>query len=65
MDAFRAVASLLAAYDSPQVSYIIVTHYFTILDYIPVDEIYLLEAGVIKNHGGVELAYSVRDHGFS
>lgn len=65
VDAFRAVASLLAAYDSPQVSYIIVTHYFTILDYIPVDEVYLLEAGVVKNHGGVELAYSVRDEGFS
>lgn len=65
VDAFRAVASLLAAYDSPQVSYIIVTHYFTILDYIPVDEVYLLEAGVVKSHGGVELAYSVRDEGFS
>jgi Fe-S cluster assembly ATPase SufC len=62
VDAFRAVASLLAAYDSPQVSYIIVTHYFTILDYIPVDEVYLLEAGAVKNHGGVELAYLVRDN---
>jgi Fe-S cluster assembly ATP-binding protein len=65
VDAFRAVAGLLAAYDGPQVSYIIVTHYFTILDYIPVDEVYLLEAGVVKSHGGVELVYSVRDHGFS
>ena len=64
VDAFRAVASLLAAYDGLQVSYIIVTHYFTILDYIPVDEVYLLEAGVIRSHGGVELAYSVRDNWF-
>jgi len=65
VDAFRAVASLLATYDGPEVSYIIVTHYFTILDYIPVDEVYLLEAGVVKSHGWVELAHSVRDHGFS
>jgi len=65
VDAFRAVAGLLAAYDSPQVTYVIVTHYFTILDYIPVDEVYLLEAGVIKSHSGVELAHSVRDNWFS
>lgn len=65
VDAFRAVAGLLAAYDGPEVSYIIVTHYFTILDYIPVDEVYLLEAGVVKSHGDVQLAYSVRDHWFS
>jgi len=65
VDAFRAVAALLAAYDGPQVTYVIVTHYFTILDYIPVDEVYLLEAGVVKSHGWPELAYSVRDNWFS
>jgi hypothetical protein len=30
-----------------------------------VDEVYLLEAGAVKNHGGVELAYLVRDNWFS
>jgi len=62
VDAFRAVASLLRDYDSDQVTFIIVTHYFTILDYLPVDEVYLLQGGIVQQHGDVQLAYSVRDH---
>ena len=65
VDAFRAVASLLAQYNNDSVSFIIVTHYFTILDYVPIDEVYLLEDWIVKQHGDVQLAYSVRDHGFS
>jgi len=65
VDAFRAVASLLRDYDSDQVTFIIVTHYFTILDYLPVDEVYLLQGGIVQQHGDVQLAYSVRDHWFS
>ena len=43
VDAFRAVAELLAQLASEQISFVIITHYFTILDYLPVDEVIVLD----------------------
>ncbi len=64
VDAFRNVAMLLANYNSPDNSLIIITHYFQILDYIAVDHVYLLEAGKIIWHGGVELAKKIQQEWF-
>ncbi len=64
VDAFRSVASLLAKYNSPENSLIIITHYFQILDHISVDHVYLLEAGKIIWHGGVELAKKIQQEWF-
>lgn len=64
VDAFRNVATLLAKYNSPENSLIIITHYFQILDHISVDHVYLLEAGKIIWQGGVELAKKIQQDGF-
>ena len=47
VDAFRAVASLLQSLQDGKRSFVIITHYFTILDYLPVDEVVVMQAGKI------------------
>ena len=47
VDAFRSVASLLQQINSEENTFIIITHYFTILEYLPVDVVYLLEQGKV------------------
>lgn len=64
VDAFKSVANLLREYDSWDNSFIIVTHYFSILDYIPVDIVYLMEWWKIIWSGGLELAMKVKENGF-
>ena len=64
VDAFKSVASLLREYDSWDNCFIIVTHYFSILDYIPVDVVYLMEWWKIIWSGGLELAMKVKASGF-
>jgi Fe-S cluster assembly ATP-binding protein len=43
VDAFKAVAKLLQELDNEERSFIIITHYFSILEYLPVDEVVVLE----------------------
>jgi Fe-S cluster assembly ATP-binding protein len=64
VDAFKSVANLLREYDSWNNCFIIVTHYFSILDYIPVDTVYLMEWWKIIWSGGLELAMKVKESGF-
>jgi len=45
VDAFKAVAALIQSLNNPDNSFIIITHYFSILDYIPIDVVYVLENG--------------------
>jgi Fe-S cluster assembly ATP-binding protein len=42
VDAFKVVAQLVAELDSNQNSFIIITHMFSILDYLPVDEVIVM-----------------------
>lgn len=64
LDAFRAVASLLKNMSTDKNSIIIITHYFTILDYVNVDEVYILEKGKVKLRGGKELIDDIKKNGF-
>ena len=43
VDAFRAVADLLKAVDNKDNCFIIITHLFTILDYISVNKVFVME----------------------
>lgn len=43
VDAFRSVASLIKEINTKNNTFVIITHYFSILDYIPVDHVYVLE----------------------
>lgn len=64
LDAFKTVASMLQSLSSPENSIIIITHYFTILEYIDVDTVFVMKAGNIVREGGKELAQDISESGF-
>jgi Fe-S cluster assembly ATP-binding protein len=51
VDAFRSVANLLKEIDSEENSFIVITHYFTILEYIQVDQVMVLQGGEVVKEG--------------
>lgn len=65
VDAFRNVATLLQQLDSDEVSFIIITHYFTITDYLPIDHVYLLEQWSIREQGDAQLITQIQENGFA
>ena len=64
LDAFRMVAGMLSDLSGPNNTFIIITHYFTILDHVPVDEVHILRDGKLIESGGPDLAQKVKDEGF-
>ena len=65
VDAFRDVAAMIQELNSSENTFIIITHYFTILDYIPVDRVYVLEAGKVVKEGNMSLALSIKETWFN
>ncbi|MCD5375134.1 Fe-S cluster assembly ATPase SufC [Candidatus Gracilibacteria bacterium] len=64
LDAFKTVATMLQSLSSPENSIIIITHYFTILDYINVDKVFVMKAGEVVKEGGKELVEEIKENGF-
>ncbi len=64
VDAFRAVAALLREVADEQTSFVIITHYFTILDYLPVDVVVVMQDGAIRETWGQEIVQRVKQHWF-
>ena len=64
VDAFRSVAQLLREVANEQTSFVIITHYFTILDYLPVDTVVVLQEGKIVEQWGQEIVTRVQKEGF-
>ena len=64
LDAFKTVASLLKTLNDTSNTLIIITHYFNILEYVPYDEVIVLENGTVKAQGGSELVESIQKGGF-
>lgn len=56
VDAFKAVARLIASINNSDNTFVIITHYFTILEYIPVDHVILLSDGQITQSWDHRLA---------
>lgn len=44
LDAFKSVCNLLKEIDSKENSFIIITHYFKILDYLDIDKVYVMKS---------------------
>lgn len=65
VDAFRSVAQLIQSLNSEKNCFIIITHYFSILDYVPVDRVYILEQGKIVKQWLSELAHEIKEKGFN
>jgi Fe-S cluster assembly ATP-binding protein len=64
LDAFKLVAKMLAESSGPNTSIIIITHYFEILESFQVDQVVVMDKGLIVRRGGDELAREIRQKGF-
>lgn len=64
VDAFRNVADLIKDLNSDENCFIVITHYFNILDYLPVDHVYVMEKWKVVKEWGSDLAYKVKEDWF-
>ena len=64
LDAFKTVATMLQSLSSSENSIIIITHYFTILEYIDVDRVFVMKEWKVVKQWGKELAKEVSENGF-
>lgn len=64
VDAFKSVAQLLQQMNTPENCFVIITHYFSILEYLPVDEVMVLDEGHLVARGDVQLVEQIKTHGF-
>jgi len=65
VDAFKSVANLIQSLNNQDNTFIIITHYFSILDYIPIDVVYVLEDWKLIKEWLQEIAEKVRDQWFT
>jgi Fe-S cluster assembly ATP-binding protein len=64
IDALRVVADGVNSMRSPERSFLVVTHYQRLLDYIVPDFVHVLVDGRIVKSGGKELALELEDRGY-
>ncbi|GGX38520.1 Fe-S cluster assembly ATPase SufC [Saccharospirillum salsuginis] len=64
IDALQVVADGVNALRNPERSFIVVTHYQRLLDYIVPDYVHVLSKGRIIKSGGRELALELEKHGY-
>ena len=64
IDALKHVADGVNALRSPERSFVVITHYQRLLDYIKPDVVHVLADGKIVRTGGPELALELEAHGY-
>ncbi len=64
IDALKVVAEGLNALRSPRRSFLIITHYQRLLDYIVPDYVHVLSGGKIVKSGGADLALRLESSGY-
>jgi len=64
IDALRLVANGINALRSNERSFIVVTHYQRLLDYIKPDFVHVLYDGKIIKSGGFELVHELEEQGY-
>jgi Fe-S cluster assembly ATP-binding protein len=65
IDALRIVADGVNALRSPDRSFLVITHYQRLLDYIVPDVVHILSKGRIVKSGGPELAKELEEKGYA
>ncbi|WP_202841254.1 Fe-S cluster assembly ATPase SufC [Luteimonas saliphila] len=65
IDALRHVAEGVNALRAPDRSFVVITHYQRLLDYIKPDVVHVLADGRIVESGGPELALELEQHGYA
>jgi Fe-S cluster assembly ATP-binding protein len=64
IDALRIVAEGVNALRSPDRTFVVITHYQRLLDYIVPDSVHILSAGRIVKSGDKELAHELEKNGY-
>lgn len=64
IDALKSVADGVNALRAPDRSFVVITHYQRLLDYIKPDVVHVLADGRIVKSGGPELALQLEAHGY-
>lgn len=64
VDAFRAVAQLLQQVATKETAFVIITHYFTILDYLSVDKVVVLQQWSIVEQWAKEIIERIKTQWF-
>ena len=64
IDALKAVADGINRMKNGERSFIVITHYNRILDYIDPDYVHVLQNGKIVKTGGAELAKELESEGY-
>ncbi len=64
IDALRVVAEGVNSLRGPQRSFILITHYQRLLEYIEPDHVHVLAQGRIVKSGGKELAHELEKKGY-
>jgi Fe-S cluster assembly ATP-binding protein len=65
IDALKQVAAGVNALRSPQRSFLVITHYQRLLDYIVPDFVHVLADGRIAESGDAQLARELEAHGYA
>ncbi len=65
VDAFKSVVNMIAKLNHKENTFIVITHLFDILEKLPVDKIYILEDGKIKEEGDSKLIKRIKEEGFN
>lgn len=65
IDALRIVADGINAHRSPERSFLVITHYQRLLDYVKPDVVHILNDGVIARSGAADLALQLEEHGYA
>ncbi|MDR1827317.1 MAG: Fe-S cluster assembly ATPase SufC [Methylobacteriaceae bacterium] len=65
IDALRIVADGVNAMRSPNRSFLVITHYQRLLNYIVPDTVHVMANGVIARSGGKELALELEESGYA
>lgn len=64
VDAFRSVANLIKSIDNKENSLIVITHYFNILDYLPIDRVYVLNKWTLEIQWDKNIAEKIKNDWF-
>jgi Fe-S cluster assembly ATP-binding protein len=64
IDALRIVSEGVNALRSPNRSFLVITHYQRLLDYIKPDTVHVMAQGKIQKTGGPELALELEKSGY-
>jgi Fe-S cluster assembly ATP-binding protein len=65
IDALRVVADGVNALRSPERSFLVITHYQRLLNYIVPDVVHVMSRGRIVRSGGKELALELEERGYA